>query len=213
MHDQRRRADREDPRRPRGHGRSARRRFPDGRQRRIVRPLLRPDLGAPQRRTRPAPGNHDYGQPEPAPYSASAYFAYFGDRAGPPGRGYYSYDRGAWHIVSLNSNCMVVSCAAGSAQERWLRNDLCSPPRRLHARILAPPTLQQRPAPAARTNRAAVGGTVRGGCRDVLAGHDHIYERFAPQTPIGDPNPLTGSASSSSGRAGSATSASTQSVH
>ena len=33
--------------------------------------------------------------------------------AGPRGRGYYSYDIGAWHLVALNSNCTRVSCGAG----------------------------------------------------------------------------------------------------
>jgi hypothetical protein len=40
-------------------------------------------------RTRPVPGNHEYGEP-----TASAYFQYWGAQAGPPGKGYYSYDLG-----------------------------------------------------------------------------------------------------------------------
>lgn len=151
-----------------------------------------PTWGRHKRRTRPAPGNHDYGQPGPAPYSASAYFAYFGARAGPPGRGYYSYDRGAWHIVSLNSNCMVVSCAAGSAQVRWLRNDLAAHP--------ADCTLAYWHHPRFSSGRRAQlervepfwAALYEAGADIVLSGHDHIYERFAPQTPIGDLNPAYG---------------------
>ena len=70
-------------------------------------------------RLRPAPGNHEYGTP-----GAAGYYSYFGARAGPGRRGYYSFDLGAWHVVSLNSNCTVVSCTPGSAQLRWLRADL-----------------------------------------------------------------------------------------
>src|SRR5262245_49600053 len=62
-------------------------------------------------RTRPAPGNHDY-----ETSGASGYFRYFGVRAGPASRGYYSYDLGDWHIISLNSN---IDMSAGSAQAQW----------------------------------------------------------------------------------------------
>src|SRR5258706_13687507 len=58
-----------------------------------------PSWGKFKSRTRPAPGNHEYVTP-----GATAYFSYFGDNAGPKGKGYYSFDLGAWHIVSLNSN-------------------------------------------------------------------------------------------------------------
>src|SRR5436309_1180013 len=52
-----------------------------------------PTWGRHKARTRPAPGNHEYLSPAAAPY-----FAYFGLHAGPAGRGYYSYNMGAWHI-------------------------------------------------------------------------------------------------------------------
>lgn len=84
-----------------------------------------PSWGRVRGRTRPAVGNHDYRSP-----GASGYFDYFngigaGDGpAGPRGLGYYSFDLGRWHLVALNSNCGQVGCAAGSAQERWLRHDL-----------------------------------------------------------------------------------------
>jgi len=77
-----------------------------------------PTWGRHKLRTRPSPGNHDY-----ATNGASAYYAYFGSRAGPAGRGYYSYEVGSWHVVSLNSN---VSMANGSAQHSWLKNDLAA---------------------------------------------------------------------------------------
>src|SRR5690349_12905540 len=72
-------------------------------------------------RTRPAPGNHEYGT-----LNASGYFSYFGSAAGTPGQGYYSYDLGDWHIIVLNSNtnCTTILCSAGSDQETWLRQDL-----------------------------------------------------------------------------------------
>jgi len=81
-----------------------------------------PTWGRFKNRTRPAPGNHEYGGPR-----ASAYFQYWGDQAGPVGKGYYSYDLGGWHIIALNTNCDAPDlggCGEGSPQEVWLRDDL-----------------------------------------------------------------------------------------
>ena len=80
-----------------------------------------PSWGQVKARTHPAAGNHEY-----QTANASGYFSYFGSAAGDPALGYYSYDYGTWHIVVLNSNCDNVSCAAGSAQEQWLRADLAA---------------------------------------------------------------------------------------
>ena len=83
-----------------------------------------PTWGRHRQRTRPAPGNHEYGTARRA-----GYFGYFAGRAGTPGRGWYAYNRGAWRIYVLNSNCAEVGgCWVGSRQERWLRGDLASHP-------------------------------------------------------------------------------------
>ena len=50
--------------------------------------------------TKPAPGNHEYEMPH-----AEGYFGYFRKAAGVPGKDYYSYNPGRWHLISLNSNC------------------------------------------------------------------------------------------------------------
>ena len=77
-----------------------------------------PTWGRHKARTRPSPGNHEYNTS-----GAAGYFGYFGALAGPADRGYYSYDLGDWHVVSLNSE---ISMVAGSAQETWLRSDLAA---------------------------------------------------------------------------------------
>lgn len=51
-------------------------------------------------RTRPVLGNHEYDSSS----TADGFFDYFGDRGGPRGKGYYSYDLGEWHIIVLNDN-------------------------------------------------------------------------------------------------------------
>ncbi len=85
----------------------------------------------------PAPGNHDYETPDGA-----GYHAYFGQRAGGDGRGYYSFDLGAWHVVSLNSNCDDAGgCGSESAQGQWLAADLAGSDAVVHARVLASPAV------------------------------------------------------------------------
>lgn len=135
-----------------------------------------PSWGRHLSRTRPSPGNHDYETPD-----ASGYFTYFGARAGPAGLGYYSFDLGGWHIVSLNSN---ISMQAGSAQEQWLRADL----RRAAPCLLAfwhHPLFSSGPHGNDDRSLDIWRALYEHGAQVVLNGHDHLYERFAPQTPTG----------------------------
>ena len=132
--------------------------------------------GRHKRRTRPSPGNHEYDSPGAVPY-----YRYFGDNAGEFGLGFYGYTLGRWHIVSLNSN---VPMSAGSEQYVWLQDDLtlnrplCTLIYFHHPRFTSGPSN---------------GGFFRDvwqlmfslGVDVVVNGHDHGYERFAPQTPDG----------------------------
>ena len=101
-------------------------------------------------------GNHEYNTA-----GAAGYFGYFGEAAGDPAKGYYSFDLGSWHVISLNSNCRFVSCAAGSEQEVWLREDLASNPRRLHARLLAHADVVVDQTPGKRDDFGIDGGALR----------------------------------------------------
>ena len=150
-----------------------------------------PSWGRHRARTRPAVGNHEYGSADAAPY-----FDYFGPAAGDRARGYYSYDLGAWHVVVLNSNCGEVSCAAGSAQERWLRADLAAHPSACtvaywhHPRFNSGASHQGEPVEEAL--RPFWNALHEHGVELVLNGHEHVYERFAPQTPDGASDPERG---------------------
>jgi hypothetical protein len=135
-------------------------------------------------RTRPAPGNHEY-----ATRGGAGYFAYWGARAGGRGRGWYSYDVGTWHVVVLNSNCSKVGCDTGSAQNRWLRADLQAHPADCTLAYWHHPRFSSglhgndpSVAPLWRALYAARADV-------VLNGHDHSYERFAPQTPAAAASP------------------------
>ncbi len=133
-----------------------------------------PTWGPLRWRTRPSPGNHEYGTAD-----AAGYFGYFGPKAGPSGRGYFAYTRGSWRIYSLNSERL------SDAQLEWLRADLAAHPSRCsmaywhrplrssgtHGDVL-PVKQLWRPLYAA-------------GVELVVNGHDHSYERFAPMRPGG----------------------------
>jgi hypothetical protein len=130
-------------------------------------------------KTYPTIGNHEYGTA-----GANGYFTYWGAAAGAVGKGYYSYDLGdTWHVVTLNSNCDVVSCAAGSAQEQWLRADLAATTRPC---VLA---TWHHPRFSSSYSNTPVGpfwtALQQYGADVVLAGHEHSYERFNPQLPTG----------------------------
>ena len=139
-----------------------------------------PTWGRHKARTRPSPGNHDYYAPDAAPY-----FAYFGAAAGPPGRGYYSYELGTWHVVVLNSNCKKIGCEAGSPQEQWLRSDLAAHKTGCTVAYWHHPRYS-----SGRHGDALETGPLWQALHDagaelVISGHDHDYERFAPQDSAG----------------------------
>jgi acid phosphatase type 7 len=146
-----------------------------------------------KQRTRPAPGNHEYNGSD-----ASGYFRYWGKQAGDPEKGYYSYDLGAWHIVVLNTNCSVKElggCGKGSPEERWLRQDLAAHPGACilaygHHALFSSGIF---PRHARHPELRAFWEDLYAAHADlVLAGHEHSYERFAPQDPEGHVNPQHG---------------------
>jgi hypothetical protein len=149
-----------------------------------------PSWGRVKSRTRPTPGNHEY-----QTANAAGYFGYFGAAAGDPTKGYYSYDLGAWHIIVLNSNssCTTISCAAGSAQEQWLRADLAANTKACTLAYWHHPRFS---SGATHGNNTAVApfwdALYQYGAEIVLNGHEHVYERFAPQTPNATADPTAG---------------------
>ena len=140
-------------------------------------------------RTRPAVGNHEFHST-----GASYYFQYFGNAAGDPKTGYYSYDLGTWHVIVLNSECTEVGgCEAGSPEEKWLRADLAAHPVGCTLAYFHKPRFS---SGLNHGNDPEVGAFWQAlydaNAELILNGHDHDYERFAPQDPNGNSDPKRG---------------------
>jgi len=140
-----------------------------------------PSWGRVRSITRPVPGNHEY-----RTEGAAGYFGYFGPAAGQAEKGYYSYDLGGWHLVALNSNCSESGgCSAGSPQERWLRADLAASPAACTLAYWHHPRFSSGEHGSDPAYEAFWQALYDANADVVLVGHDHDYERFAPQTARG----------------------------
>jgi hypothetical protein len=154
--------------------------YPDGTQENFA--CYDKTWGQMKARTRPAVGNHEF-------HSAGAtyYFSYFGPAAGDATKGYFSYELGAWHVIVLNSECAAIGGReAGSKEEQWLRSDLAS---RHAACTLAYFHKLLFSSGGTRGDaaefRAFWQALYEAHADVVVNGHDHDYERFAPQNPEG----------------------------
>jgi len=141
--------------------------------------------GAFKSRTRPCPGNHEYHTA-----GAAGYFGYFGAQAGPSGVGYFSYNIGDWHCISLDSE---VDMSPGSPQETWLRADLAANTALGTLAYWHRPTFSSGDIHGSQTDTAPLWKALQDfGADIVICGHDHEYERFALQTVNGVADPVRG---------------------
>ena len=149
-------------------------------------------------RTRPISGQPRLGRRQ-SPTTSNGYFGYFGAAATDAnGKSYYSYDipSSNWHVVNLDSECEDVpgGCAAGSAQELWLKADLAANSSKNVIALWHKPRYS-----SGATNYQALqplwDDLYAAGVDILLDGHDHIYERIAPMKsgatlvdpPVADP--------------------------
>ncbi len=148
-----------------------------------------PTWGRYKDRTKPALGNHEYYTEE-----AEGYFDYFGEAAGDPDGGYYSYNLGGWHVVALNSSCEEIGgCTAKGPQAEWLKADLAASESRCTLAYFHTPRFT---SGEHRPGFPKVGPLweilYEAGADVVLSAHDHNYQRFAPQDPDGTADPERG---------------------
>jgi acid phosphatase type 7 len=140
------------------------------------RNCFEPSFGKFKTRLRASPGNHDY----VASVSATSYFDYFGERAGPSRRGYYSFKAGEWTVLMLNSNADLRKT---SDQYAFVRTTMQQSPTRCTMAVLHHPFDSSGingPTPSLRDLWELLYNL---GADVVIAGHDHLYERFAPVNP------------------------------
>lgn len=143
-----------------------------------------PSWGRHKARTRPSIGNHDVRTRRGMPY-----YDYFGENAGPKGRGYYSYNLGAWHIIVLNSE---VSASRRSKQFKWLLQDIEENQTACMLAYWHIPAFSSGGHGKHKEMLEAWRLLYKSGLEVVVNGHDHIYERFAPQDPEGQADPERG---------------------
>jgi fibronectin type 3 domain-containing protein len=153
-------------------------------------------------RIRPAVGNHEFNADASKDPNAPAapYYDYFngsGVFTGPAGdrdKGYYSYDLPNWHVVVLNSECgsgteglwLPGGCAAGSAQEQWLRADLAAAPTNNIVAIWHKPRFSSTASDGSISYMQVLWTVLyEYGVDIVLGGHWHNYERLAPTNASG----------------------------
>jgi hypothetical protein len=139
--------------------------------------------------THPAVGNHEYLTSggtgcNSSNTGAAGYFKYFGAAAGDPTKGYYSLTIGAWHVVALNSNCSSAGgCGSTSPQYNWLKADLAAHPTACTLAYWHIPLYSS--GGRASSNMRKLWQVLYDYNADlVLEGHDHTYERFAPQNAL-----------------------------
>jgi len=138
--------------------------------------------GRARARTIPVTGNHEYDI-----LLGAGYYSYWGSAAGNPGSGYYSLNLGAWHVVVLNSNCAMVGCGAGGAQEMWLRNDLATHTQACTLALWHEPLYTSSTVVTRNTAVQPLWLDLYNANADLIVnGHAHNYERFAPQDASGD---------------------------
>lgn len=138
-------------------------------------------------KTYPVPGNHEYHTPD-----AAGYFDYWGDRAGDRGKGYYAFDLNDWKIIAANSNCSEIGGCSGSHPIGVFMREQLAEPETCELVFGHHPAFSDGKHGDQKFGRSIFAITYNNGGDLYVAGHDHNYQRFAPMTPEGKTDPVTG---------------------
>jgi 3',5'-cyclic AMP phosphodiesterase CpdA len=134
----------------------------------------------------PTPGNHEYITPQ-----AGGYYSYFKDGPIDVSKGYYSFSLGKWFIVSLNSNCdKIGGCSRDSEQLKWLEQQLSANQAKCTLAFWHHPRFTSgnyvKDSDTKDRSKYMWEKLEKYKADLVLNGHDHLYERFAPQQASGN---------------------------
>jgi hypothetical protein len=132
---------------------------------------------------RPVVGNHDLDAG-----LGEAYYEFFGEAAGPKGKGFYAYDIGEWRAIVLNSEIVVnpaFPVELRREQEAWLKRELAGNGKLCTVALFHRPRFSSG-GHASDLRMSGLWSILYEGNADlILNGHEHHYERFAPQNPDG----------------------------
>jgi alkaline phosphatase len=143
-----------------------------------------PTWGVFRDRTKPTIGNHDARTD-----GAAGYFGYFGDVAGTPGEGWYSYDLRGWHVIHLNSECGDHGLASCDDQMTWLQADLAATDAACMIAVWHKPLFNSGNHGPEESFADEWQVLDDAGADIVLNGHDHNYQRYVPQDAAGRATP------------------------
>jgi hypothetical protein len=135
------------------------------------------------RNIRPTIGNHDLGSG-----FGEAYYALFGKNAGEKGKGFFSYDLGEWKVIGLNSEIVTnpaFSVDTRREQEAWLKKELEGNTKKCTVAYFHRPRFSSGGHSGDLRMTGIWNILYEGNVDLVINGHEHHYERFAPQTPAG----------------------------
>ena len=114
-------------------------------------------------------------------------------QAGEVGEGWYSYNLGDWHIISLNAECETQAggCDPNGAwlqsETQWLTRDLDADNAQCTIAYWHQPTFSPTEAPTVSADGQAADTwwklLYQHGADLILNGHDHVYARYAPRDP------------------------------
>jgi acid phosphatase type 7 len=115
------------------------------------------------------------------------------------GDGWYSYNLGAWHLISLNIECETQpgGCTGSwfASELEWLKKDLAENHSACTAAYWHQPTFSAANSiavPEGTTAQAFWQVLYENGADLVLNGHDHLYARYRPLDPSGNSDPRKG---------------------
>jgi hypothetical protein len=115
------------------------------------------------------------------------------------GNGWYSYNLGAWHLISLNIECETQpgGCTGSwfASELQWLKDDLAANHSVCTAAYWHQPTFSAANSiavPEGTTAQAFWQVLYENGADLVLNGHDHLYARYRPLDPSGNSDPRKG---------------------
>ena len=123
---------------------------------------------------------------------------------GTAGDGWYSYDLGSWHLISLNAECDVEPGGCNpdgswlASQTAWLRHDLAEDRAPCTLAYWHQPTFGSTADPRSSDSEEGKAAATwwkllyAHGTDVILNGHDHVYSRFAPMDPAGNADPQHG---------------------